>query len=114
MAFEHEKSRALALLKNLEDGSAPSGDLATRLEQADPTLVYFIFTWLRAHYRPSHPAAQGVLGRLVEVCGASPTVARHAKEGGNDPVVAWFEDAHNYRELDAESFIDSIVEKLEG
>lgn len=83
------------------------------LEEADPTLVYFIFKWLRKRYR-DHPAAQGVLGRLAEITNTHRSLTRKAKAGEEDPVVGWFESAHSYKDLDATEFIDIIVEKLEG
>lgn len=114
MSFEHEKKRALGLLQGLEQGSVDTGELATRLEAADPSLLYFILTWLRAHYRASNPAAEGVVGRIVEICNRSPTITRNAKEGAEDSVVEWFEEAYDYRDLDGPTFIDVVVEKLEG
>lgn len=84
------------------------------MEDADPTLVYFIFAWLRAWYPSSHPASDGVLGRLSELCSQFPRAAKMAKEGGTDAVVAWFEDQYGYRDLRADEFVDVIVEKLEG
>lgn len=84
------------------------------MEEADPTLVYFIFTWLRAWYPPSHPAADAVLGRLGELCSLHPEAARRAKEGQKDALVEWFEDAYSYRDFRGAEFIDLVVEKLEG
>lgn len=83
------------------------------LREADPALVHFIFRWLRKRYR-DHPAAEGVLGRLAEVCNAHRDLTRHAKAGQDDPVVHWFEGAYKYKDLEAAEFIDIIVEKLEG
>ena len=36
------------------------------------------------------------------------------REGESDPVVAWFEEVHSYRELTGSEFIALVVEKLEG
>jgi hypothetical protein len=36
------------------------------------------------------------------------------KQGQADPVVQWFEDSYSYRELDKKSFIELVIEKLEG
>ena len=84
------------------------------IEEADPTLVYFIFTWLRKWYPPSHPASEAVMGRLVELCNRYPAVTRKAKQGESDSIVEWFEDAYAYRDLRSREFVALIVEKLEG
>lgn len=112
MSFEHEKRRALSLLQGIEQGSLSTGAASSRLEDEDPALVYFIFTWLRSRYA-AHPAAEGVIGRLVEL-GRVPAVADKVKEGQSDSIVDWFEDDYEYRDLDATAFIDLIVDKLES
>lgn len=114
MSFEHEQQQAMRLLQALEDGALPTDRARGLFESADPALVYFIFAWLRAWYPPSHSAAQGVLGRIVALCTASPQVARMAKKGEKDALVAWFEEAYDYRDLQRDAFIELIVEKLEG
>lgn len=114
MSFDHEKRVAAHLLQTLEDGTMPPEDIAPRLEEADPALVYLIFAWLRAHYGAGHPASDGVLGRVVAVCQQSRKVASMAREGEADTIVAWFEETHEYGDLDRRDFIDLIVEKLEG
>jgi hypothetical protein len=114
MAFEHEQKMALRILEGIEQGSRSASDSFTLLDEADPTLVYFIFTWLRERYPASHPASEAVVGRLVEVCDKYPAITRKVKEGASDPVVTWFEDAYAYRDLDARAFVALIVEKLEG
>ncbi len=113
MAFEHEKRQATRMLEGIENGSLKVWQSRDLLQEADPTLAYFVFTWLRAHYPPSHPAAEGVLGRLAEIC-ADPAIPRRIKAGGADPLVEWFEEAYAYRDLDRAAFIDLIVDKLEG
>ena len=50
MAFEHEQKVALRILEGIEQGSRSASDSFSLLEDADPTLVYFIFTWLRERY----------------------------------------------------------------
>jgi hypothetical protein len=37
-----------------------------------------------------------------------------ARTGEQDPIVTWFEDAHEYRDLERSEFISMIVDKLEG
>lgn len=114
MAFEQEQEQALRILEGIEKGSMSATESFNLIEDADPTLVYFIFTWLRAHYHSSHPAAEGVVGRIVEICDKYPAVTRKAKEGASDPVVTWFEDDYTYRDLDSREFVELIIEKLEG
>ena len=90
--------------------SAESFDL---IEEADPALVYLIFTWIRKRYA-DHPNADAVVGRLLAVIGRDPSVAKKAKEGQEDPIVKWFEEEHSYREFGARDFIELVVDKLEG
>lgn len=112
MAFEHEKRQALYLLQGIENGTLATAESARLGGEADPVLLYFIVTWLRDHYR-NHPAAEGVLGRLVELS-ASPGIKRNIAEGKDDSLVAWFEDAYGYRDFDARGSVDLVVEKLES
>jgi hypothetical protein len=112
VAFEHEQRRALQLLQGIEQGTLTTAAASSQLEDADPTLVYFIFTWLRQRYA-GHAAAEGVMGRLVEL-GRNPRLTAMVKEGQADSVVTWFEDAYAYRDLDAAQFIEIVVDKLES
>ena len=114
MAFEHEKRSARRLLGAIEDGTLDTPNTWYLISEADPTLVYFIFCWIRAWYPAHHPAADGVLGRLTELLTRYPKAAQLAKEGAADSLVGWFEDEHEYRDLRADEFIALIVEKLEG
>ncbi len=114
MAFEFEKQAASRLLHAIEDGRLSTSDTFHLVDEADPALVHFIFAWLRAWYPPSHPASEAVLGRLGALVMRYPKAARLAKEGQGDAIVAWFEDAYDYRGFRAAEFIDLIVEKLEG
>lgn len=114
MSFEHEKRQALRMLEGIENGTMTASESHGLLRDADPTLVYFIFTWLRAYYHAGHPAAEGVLGRVVEICSRYPDVTRAIKVGEDDSIVAWFEDEYDYRDFQAAAFVDLIVEKLEG
>mgnify|MGYP006928170800 CR=1 FL=1 len=113
MAFDHEKGVAARLLQVVEDGTLSVIDIRPLYEEADPALVYLIFAWLRARYPASHSAAEGVLGRIVEVC-SSPGVARNLKAGERDAIVEWFEETYEYRDLDRDEFISRVVEKLES
>ncbi len=114
MAFNREKAEAERLLGALENGTLGVTETFHLVEEADPTLVYFVFAWLRAHYPPSHPASDAVLGRLGELCSRYPKAAQMARDGQGDALVAWFEDSYGYRDFRAAEFIDRVVEKLEG
>ena len=82
------------------------------VEDADPTLVYLIFTWLRKRYA-DHANSDAVIGRLVAISDR-PAVQKMMKAGQADSVVEWFEDGYSYRELGSKEFIALIIEKLEG
>ena len=114
MNFAHERRAASHLLSLIEDGSHSTAHMRPFYEEADPALVYFVFAWLRAHYHAAHPAAAGVLGRMVALVSDSSVVARKAREGERDAIVSWFEETYNYRDLDRDAFIALVVEKLEG
>lgn len=113
MSFEHEKQSALRILEGIELGTMDSAESYGHLRDADETLLYFMFKWLRKRYREDE-AAEGVLGRLADLCNEYRDLTRRAKEGEEDAVVGWFEGSYKYKDLTAEEFIDLIVEKLEG
>ena len=112
--FSYEKRVASRLLAAIEDGDLSIADAKPLYEEADPALVYLLIAWLRARYPSSHPDSDGVLGRVVALCQASPKVARHLRTGEKDAIVEWFEETYGYRDLDREAFIGCIVEKLES
>ena len=114
MSFLYEKRAAARLLDALENGTLSADDTRPLAEEADPALVYLIFAFLRARYHSGHPASDGVLGRIVDLCSLSPAVARKAKAGERDAIVAWFEESYDYRDMDRDDFVDEVVEKLEG
>ena len=114
MPFQQEKRNARRILAGLEDGTLRPAELRASVREADPTLVYFIVRWIRAHYPASHPAAAGVLGRLVELSTDNPSLAAQLEEGAEDAIVEWFEETYEYADLPAGQFIDLVVEKLEG
>lgn len=101
------------MLESVELGSMSPAEAFRFFEDADDTLVYFIVTYLRERYA-RHPAAEGVLGRLVALCDAHPQVMQKAKAGQSDSLVTWFEDEYRYRDFESADFIELIVEKLEG
>jgi len=114
MEFLQEQREALKLLEGIENGTLPTADAAHLIEEADPALVHFVVSWLRARYGADHPAAEGVIGRLVELTSAYTSVKAKMHEGKSDPIVAWFEDEYSYRDFAAPEFVALIVEKLEG
>ncbi len=113
MAFEVEEREALSLLQGIENGTLQGNSASYRVSEADPALIYLIFTWLRSRYGADHPAAEGVIGRLVELS-ANHSIKAQLKEGKEDAIACWFESEHSYKEFDATRFISLIVEKLEG
>jgi len=113
MAFEQEQRAALRILEGIEEGTMSSADSFTLVDEADPALVYLIFTWIRHRYA-EHVNSDAVIGRLVAISDRYPSVKTKMKEGQADPVVEWFEDAYSYKSLGSNEFIALIVEKLEG
>ncbi len=101
------------MLDAIENASLSIADARDLYEEADPALVYLLVAWLRDRYR-SHSAAEGVLGRIVELLDRSPVTARLAREGESDAIARWFEETHEYRDFDRDAFVEIIVEKLEG
>ncbi len=67
MAFDKEQRAALEILESIENGTTSAAGSFHLLEHADPTLIYFIFEWLKQSYA-GHPAAEGVHGRLAALC----------------------------------------------
>ncbi len=113
MALEQEQRAALRILEGIEEGTMSSADSFALVDEADPALIYLIFTWLRKKYGPDNPASDGVIGRLVAISNRGSVPAK-MKEGAADPVVEWFEDAYKYRDLSSTEFVELIIDKLEG
>ena len=113
MCFEEEKKSALRILEGIELGTMTADESHDLLVNEDPVLIYFMFKWLRKRYR-DHIAAQLVLGRVNEIRNTYRSITRKAKEGEDDPVVAWFESTYAYKDLEGPEFIDIVVDKLEG
>jgi hypothetical protein len=112
MALEQEQRAALRILEGIEEGVLSAADSLALVEDADPALVYLIFTWLRKRYS-DHVNSDAVIGRLVAISSRG-SVAKKMKEGQADAVAQWFEESYSYRELAAKDFIELIIEKLEG
>ena len=113
MAFDNEIRAALHLVESIEDGRRDIWGTFQLIEGADPTLVYFVFTWLRTRYA-SDPAGDGVMARMVQVCQEYPATLRILKKGEADALVSWFEDTYEYREFNRDDFVALVVDKLEG
>jgi hypothetical protein len=112
MALEQEQRAALRILEGIEEGTMSATDSLALVEDADPALIYLIFTWLRKRYK-DHTNSDAVIGRVVAISGRG-SVAKLMKEGQADAVVQWFEESYSYRDLDKKQFIELIIEKLEG
>jgi hypothetical protein len=112
MALEQEQRAALRILEGIEEGTMSAADSFALVEDADPALIYLIFTWLRKRYA-DHTNSDAVIGRLVEVSNRGSVPAK-MKEGQADPVSRWFEETYSYKELGSKEFIELIIEKLEG
>ncbi len=89
-----------------------ANDSFALVENADPALIYLLFTWLRKRYA-DHVNADAVIGRLLAISGRG-TVPAMMKEGQTDVVARWFEESYSYRDLDKNEFVELIIEKLEG
>lgn len=112
--FAQEQREALHLLQGIESGSLPTVEARSLIDAADPALVYLIVTWLRNRYGGDHPAAEGVIGRVIELTDGYGSVKAKMREGKADSVVTWFEEEYTYRDFDAAEFIELVIEKLEG
>jgi hypothetical protein len=112
MALEQEQRAALRILDGIEEGLLSPNELYSLVDDADPALLYLIFTWLRKHYT-DHVNADTIGARLVELS-SKRSIAAKMKEGQADSVVQWFEETYSYRKLEKKEFIELIVEKLEG
>lgn len=112
MAFEQQQREALRILEGIEEGTSSAADSSELVEAADPALIYLMFTWLRKRYA-DHTNSDAVIGRLVEVSNRG-AVAKMMKEGQADPISRWFEETYNYRELDKNQLVETIIDKLES
>ena len=70
-----------------------AADSFSLVDDADPVLIYLIFTWLRKRYA-DHPNADAVIGRLLAISNKG-SVRAKMKEGQVDVVVQWFEDCRH-------------------
>ncbi len=88
-----------------------ASDSQAIVEEADPALVYLIFTWLRKRYK-EHTNSDAVIGRLVEVSNRG-NIAKQMNDGKADPISRWFEENYSYKDLEKKEFIELVVDKLE-
>lgn len=112
--FAEEKRVAYETLFGIISGLADAEESRDRLEAADPTLVYFMFKWIRKHYHRDHPDNAAVRAYLSDITNQFRALTRKAKDGEGDPIVEWFESTYRYRELSPAELIDVVIEKLEG
>ena len=112
--FAAEKLEALTMLLGVVEGTAMPEELFPLFDAADPTLVSFIFKWVRKHYHRDHEDSEYVRGNLKDLTNAYRALTRKAKGGEEDSIVEWFEGNYRYSEMPAEDFIDLIVDKLES
>jgi hypothetical protein len=113
VSFERQIASGLRILDGLESGSMSTADSCAALEETDPALVYLIFTWIRRRYA-DNPSADAIIARLVAVADKHPSIQAKMKAGQADPLVEWFEDEYQYRDLNSREFIELVVDKLES
>ncbi|SMF66596.1 hypothetical protein [Pseudobacteriovorax antillogorgiicola] len=104
------------LLTGIEEGTLPSSECYNIINQLDEVLVSLTIRYLRKKYPPTRQEATGVVSRLVDLSGTYPQVVQMVKDGEADPISEWFTDTYAFREFydSPESFIETIVNKLEG
>ena len=102
------------ILKGIVEGTMTTQECFDLLDPADPTLVYFIFKYIKKHYHRDHDEFEVVRPRLKDIKNSHRSLTRKAKSGEDDPVVGWFEGSHRYSEMTPEDFVDVIIDKLEG
>ncbi|HET9992702.1 MAG TPA: hypothetical protein VFQ65_29410 [Kofleriaceae bacterium] len=112
MEVEQHQRAAHRILEGIEEGKLSAADSQAIVEDADPALVYLLFTWLRKRYK-DHPNADAVIGRLVDVSNRG-SISKQMNEGKADPVSRWFEEGYSYKDYNAQEFIELVVDKLES
>lgn len=116
MDINSMKREGVRFLTGLETGNLPSSDLFAISENFDPILVFFVIKHLRTVYKPGHPDAIGVSQRILELSQTYDSIVKAIKDGEKDPLNEWFDDDLNPNQYqnDPETFIDILVEKIEG
>lgn len=96
----------------IENGMIPLEEVQVIAEEMDPLLLYFIFRYLKETYGRE---TQGPSERLLQFFARFPELAKHAKPPKGEAMVEWFDDTytvHTFKNRD--SYIDTIIDKLEG
>jgi hypothetical protein len=116
MDINSMKREAVRFLTGLETGNLEASDLFAISEHFDPILTFFVIKHLRSTYKPGHPDAVGVSERILELSQTYDSVVKAIKEGEKDPLNEWFDDDFNAAQYqdNPESFIDVLVDKIEG
>jgi hypothetical protein len=111
-----ERSESLRLLQGIEAGTLSTADAFNISDKIDPTLLYFVFRYLRESYPATNPSSKGVLERMVEISSTYPQLVAKAKKGEKDPIREWFDETYSIRDFreNSEEFIDLIYGKIDG
>ena len=112
MDFEYEKNLTLRFLTGLEEGDLPLDEVYRLAEKCDPTAIYFVVKYLRAKY----PADHGAVQRIVELSSQYVDIPKIIKNGEDESLREWFDDAYDMREFFSkpDEFVNMIVDKVEG
>jgi hypothetical protein len=116
MGESTDKTLAERLLRGLEDGRLSTSEATTLAQDLDPVLVHSILRFLRETYPASHPAASGVLDRVVALTSNWPGIVAAAKTGEQDPISQWFASEYTFAEFRGRGpeMLDLIIDKLES
>lgn len=116
MFQSQEANNALWMLNGIENGTCDSAEAYKAGADIDPVYLCFIFRYLREKYPPTHPHAQGVMERLLDLTTTYTDLVANAQKGEKDPITSWFNDAYSIRDYfnDPEQLISMIMDKIEG
>lgn len=111
-----EADEAVRVLSAIENGTMQPEDAANRARDLDPVYVWAITEFVRDAYSSSHPAAAGVLDRLVRMTGAERSLVRKHKDGEADPIAAWFRSEYSWGDFRGRGaeMIGVLADKLES
>lgn len=103
-------------LDAIENGSATPATIYKTAAELDPVSVYFIFRYIREIYTPSHPAATGVMERMVELTRTYDDLVKIAKKAEKDPIKEWFDETYRIKEFQGRphDLLEMIVDKIES
>lgn len=116
MSIQRQVDEAVYLLDGLESGHLDAAAVYNKLKDYDPVLIHFYIRYLRDKYPPTHPAAEGVMARLLDLTGTYADIVQKARSGEKDIIREWFDETYSMREFfnDKEKFLQLLIEKLEG